>query len=174
MFNWRPVVGFEGFYEVSECGQFRSLDRVVKRGSNHLTLRGKIIKQYKTPPGGYLSVRLARDGLKKTIRVHSIVLQSFNGPRPDGFVACHNNGDIYDNQLSNLRWDSQSSNLYDTIAHGTNHHANKESCKRGHKFTLENTYVNPTSNGRQCRSCTRITQRASRKRLRAAAKIRNC
>lgn len=36
---------------------------------------------------------------------------------------------------------------------GNPHNKYKTHCKRGHELTKENVYINPTSKGRQCRSC---------------------
>jgi hypothetical protein len=51
--------------------------------------------------------------------VHRIVLATFVGPCPDGYEACHNDGDPTNNNLSNLRWDTHRSNVDDTKRHGT-------------------------------------------------------
>jgi hypothetical protein len=51
--------------------------------------------------------------------VHALVLEAFVGPRPEGFDACHNNGNKTDNRLENLRWDTKSANSLDKRRHGT-------------------------------------------------------
>lgn len=85
-----------------------------------------------------------------------MVLEAFLGPRPKGMVACHIDGDIDNNSITNLRWDTQASNIRDTVLHGNNFNATKVACKRGHPFTLENTYVKRGKGGRQCRKCMRL------------------
>lgn len=40
-----------------------------------------------------------------------------------------------------------------------NHNARKTHCKRGHEFTPENTYINPSNKSRNCRTCDRLTDR---------------
>lgn len=153
MVNWLPVVGYEGLYEVSDDGQVRSVDRVVPRGSGTLFVRGRAL--IPTKIGAYQTVGLSKVGVCATRRIHNLVLEAFVGPRPEGMVACHNNGRRDDLRASNLRWDSQSANLFDAVKHGTHHNAAKVQCKRGHPFTPGNTYINPTSKGRQCRQCIR-------------------
>lgn len=56
---------------------------------------------------------------RHTRYAHQLVLETFIGPRPKGMVTCHNNGNASDNRLENLRWDTQSANIYDSIKHGT-------------------------------------------------------
>ena len=44
--SWKPVVGYEGLYEVSDLGRVRSLDRVVKGKRNSKWERkGRILQQ---------------------------------------------------------------------------------------------------------------------------------
>ena len=60
-----------------------------------------------------------RDGPRNwTVKVHTLVLIAFVGPRPDGLMCCHNDGDPTNNHLDNLRWDTGSANMQDMIRHG--------------------------------------------------------
>jgi hypothetical protein len=69
---------------------------------------------------GYRSVLLrGADGTKVRRYVHTLVLLAFHGPRPDGFDACHNDGDRENNAASNLRWDTRVANAADKRRHGT-------------------------------------------------------
>jgi hypothetical protein len=106
--QWRPIPGWEG-YEVSSLGRVKSLPRVVERWSARcrtpvrLRLRGRTLKPH-VRRDGYASVALCENGQPRTQLVCALVLSAFTGPRPDGMVACHNNGIRNDNRLSNLRW----------------------------------------------------------------------
>lgn len=118
--EWRPVVGFEGLYEVSDHGRVRSLGRVItdKRGWNYRR-RPRLLSPGRLK-SGHLCVRLyAIDGTARTYRVHELVLVSFVCPRPDGLEACHYDGDPANNHRSNLRWDTRSANIFDQVRHGT-------------------------------------------------------
>lgn len=53
------------------------------------------------------------------VRVHSVVLLAFVGPRPDGMQCCHNDGNPKNASLSNLRWDTAHANHADRNKHGT-------------------------------------------------------
>lgn len=169
--EWRPVLGYEGYYEVSRCGGVRSVDRTVRYGSSALrTHRGRELRTFRSPPTNYLTVSLYRDGGQTNRRLHTLVLEAFVGPRPmPDMDACHNNGDKDDNRVENLRWDTKSANAQDSLAHGSNAEAKKTHCYRGHEFTADNTYINPTSGGRQCRQCVR-NARGHKPRKRARIK----
>lgn len=157
--EWRPVVGYEGVYEVSDQGQVRSLDRNIEQASRNGTVYTRFISGQVMNPTvgthGYPHVTLRRSGTAKLSVVHRLILEAFVGPCPDGMEACHNNGARTDNRLENLRWDTPSNNNLDRTRHGTNPNAAKTHCKRGHEFTPENTIAR-TGGGRECRTCKRI------------------
>jgi hypothetical protein len=55
----------------------------------------------------------------KCVRVHTLVLLAFVGPRPRGAHACHNDGTKTNNSAANLRWDTPRGNILDRDKHGT-------------------------------------------------------
>lgn len=117
--EFRAIPGWEGFYEVSDAGTVRSLDRVVRSGPNRFTRqKAKIIKPT-VDRLGYCRVYLSRDGKDKGIRVHSLVLLAFVGPRQEGIDGCHNDGNPSNNRLKNLRYDTEKGNMADRVRHGT-------------------------------------------------------
>lgn len=107
--EWRPVIGYEGLYEVSSMGRVRS----YKYGKN------KLVKPVEHGHG-YLAVFLYRDGVRTKRKLHRLVLESFVGSSPDGWVARHLNGNPSDNRLCNLAWGTSSENAQDRNFHGTN------------------------------------------------------
>jgi hypothetical protein len=55
---------------------------------------------------------------KKHLRAHKAVLEAFVGPRPEGLVCCHYDGDPWNSRLDNLRWDTPQANKDDAFRHG--------------------------------------------------------
>lgn len=113
--EWRPVVGWEGFYEFSSFGRVRSLDRIDNRGR---LWRGQI----KRPRlhGRYLVVDLSRDGVKHTFSVHVLICRAFHGEPPaDKPWALHWDGNSLNNHPDNLYWGSPQDNADDAKRHGT-------------------------------------------------------
>jgi hypothetical protein len=51
--------------------------------------------------------------------VHTAVCIAFHGPRPDGLIVRHLDGNLLNNQAHNLRWGTQEENEADKILHGT-------------------------------------------------------
>ena len=148
---WRPIVGWEGFYEVSDQGQIRSMPRVASNGQHYPSR----IRRQMDHRLGYKLISLSGGGRRTTLTVQSVVLAAFRGPRPPGYEACHADGDKANNALANLRWDTKEANAHDRDhVHKNNFQANKTHCPGGHEYTPENTYVNPSGH-RRCRTCHR-------------------
>lgn len=151
--QWRPIEGYDRRYWVSDLGRVWSAPRT---GTNVEILRFWVRKD------GHLEVKVARPGCaQKNRSVHSLVMEAFVGPRPEGMEVCHNNGDAADNRLENLRYDTHSENELDKIRLGTHHQAIKTHCPQGHEYTPENTYRIPSSGGRVCRTCKRASRTRS-------------
>lgn len=127
--TWMPIVGYEGMYEVSDGGRIRSLPRVVRRNGRRMVLAGRQISG-SVAGRGYRKVGLSRDGKTEPRYVHAVVLETFIGPRPQWFDACHGNGDRSDNRLANLRWDTRSNNHADKASHGTDACGERHPCAR--------------------------------------------
>lgn len=116
-----------------------------------------------------LSAALGQSG--RTISVHSVVCAAFIGPRPDGLVARHVNGDARDNRLVNLEYGTPAQNTADSIRHGTNYavhnEAQRTNCPQGHPYDEANTIIGRQGGGktglhRKCRRCKRARENASR------------
>ena len=67
---------------------------------------------------GYKKTHLSHGKRKRLAFVHHLVLLAFVGPKPEGYVGCHGNGDKSDNRIENLRWGTIRDNWEDTIKHG--------------------------------------------------------
>lgn len=155
--NWLPIAGYEGLYEVSDLGRVRSLPRVVQYGGSRRGTSATIPGGLMSPHGKlYPMVKLAKGGKKSSFNIHQLVLEAFVGPRPEGYVACHCDGDESNNAVSNLRWDTVTENNRDIVRHGNNLNANKTHCPRGHEYTPENTRrIRKHPTYRYCRQCER-------------------
>ena len=115
---WRPVVGHEDGYEVSNLGRVRSIGRLVETASGARKYKGVIRKQ-SLGSHGYMVVSLSRVGRVVVECVHRLVLEAFVGPCPEGMEACHGPEGAFDNSVGNLRWDTRLENLRDQDRHGT-------------------------------------------------------
>lgn len=121
--RWLPVVGYEGLYEVSDCGRVRVLDRMVSRHHTGPYLkRGHLLtpQPIRGPRQcGHLKVVLYKGAVLKTHQIHRAVLEAFVGPCPSGMECRHLDGDARNNLLENLRWGTPRENREDQHRHGT-------------------------------------------------------
>lgn len=117
--EWRQVIGYEGYYEVSNLGRVRSVARAVNfENGRILHYQGKITRVYFNA-GGYLRVHLNRDNKSREHKVHSIVASAFIGPRPPGMQIDHKDGCKTNNAPSNLEYVTGSENIKRSFARGT-------------------------------------------------------
>ena len=152
MQRWLPVVGYEGWYEVSDRGQVRSVDRYVQAGQIVRLYRSRVLPGTVTHKG-YYEVSLSRDGRKRPFKVCRLVLLAFAGPPPLGQEACHGPGGSLDDRWpENLRWDTHEENMRDRVRHGTHYQLNNTHCRRRHLLQVPNLVPSGLP-ARKCRAC---------------------
>lgn len=115
---WLPVVGYEGFYEVSNLLRVRSVGRFVNciNGTKRFS-PGKVLKPTKIADG-YRQVSLCADGIVKNKHVHRLAMEAFvpnpdNLPEIDHIVPLANGGT---DTLDNLRWVTRKENANNQIS----------------------------------------------------------
>ena len=101
---WRPVLGYEGLYLVSDLGRVKSLDMYVRTKGEATALRkGRILTQIRDELG-YCKVTLCKNGIHKDFKVHRIVAIVFV-PNPVGYnIVNHKDRNPANNAASNLEW----------------------------------------------------------------------
>ena len=105
---WRPVVGWEGLYEVSSHGRVRSLDRMVEQPiANGVIITrpyyGRVLSQ-KIDRRGYCVVNLSRNGKFTGCRVHRLVAEAFI-PNPDNLPLINHKDECKtNNHIENIEW----------------------------------------------------------------------
>ena len=101
---FKPILGYEYIYEVSNLGRIISLERKVKHSNNNFKiLKQKILKQSLCK--GYLQVNLAKEGKVTKRTIHQLVAVAFLNHTPNGYktVVDHKNNIKTDNRLDNLQ-----------------------------------------------------------------------
>lgn len=110
---WKPVVGWEGFYEISSLGRVRTSGKYV----DGRVYKDKIKKARKNK-FGYYYVNLFRNKKFKSIRIHQLVAQAFI-PNPENKPCIdHIDTNRENNRVENLRWC--------TYAENANNHLTKQ------------------------------------------------
>jgi hypothetical protein len=151
---WRPVPGYEDYYEVSDLGRVRSW-RMPPRSRVKIAQAPRVLKRN---PGRYFTVVLCGDEGRRTWAVHQLVALAFFGPRPVGQEVRHLNGDATDCRVVNLVYGTHQENVRDAFQHGVMWQSRLTECAHGHAFDEANTYLFTTKQGgvgRRCRACVR-------------------
>lgn len=102
---WKPVLGYEGLYEVSNLGRVRSY--------HESTRRRRAPFHYLSPGNvrGYRQLILCKDGEKRVGLVHRLVAEAFLGPAPIGTPQInHRDFNKSNNRPENLEWVTQTEN----------------------------------------------------------------
>lgn len=117
---WKSINGYEGFYEISNHGNIRSLTRKVKSGNHTVNIKGQIlnptINSY-----GYKTIILSKENIKKNICIHNLVAQHFlekcpgvQGSKTNEYNVDHIDNDKLNNHYKNLQWLSVSEHIKKT------------------------------------------------------------
>lgn len=112
--EWRPVVGYEDRYEVSNWGRVRSWapwGGRVPDEPRYIALR--------LHRDGYIKVGLSRAGKVTWFQVHRLVAIAWHGaPSDESLEVRHRDGSRTNNQADNLCWGTAKENAADRRAHG--------------------------------------------------------
>ena len=126
--EWRDVPEYEGYYQVSNMGRVRSLDRTVTFiNGREQFYKGQILDGAVTK--GYKRACLNKDSIRRTYSFSQLVAMAFLGHIPNGgkIVVDHVNGDKLDDRIKNLRIVTQ--------------RANCSTCFRSDKASLSSEYI---------------------------------
>lgn len=111
---WKDIIGYEGFYQVSNLTTVRSLNRKIPHGERFVNLKSKILKPKKDTKG-YWQVTLCKDKNQNHKLVHRLFAMAFI-PNPENKPQInHINGIKSDNRLENLEWCTGTENMQHVI-----------------------------------------------------------
>ena len=110
--NWRDIEGYEGLYQVSDCGRVKSLQRkITYKDGREKVLQEKILHNFLSDLG-YYHVMLSKNGTPKRYKVHRLVAKAFI-PNPNELpIINHRDECKTNNVVENLEWCDQNYNIH--------------------------------------------------------------
>lgn len=124
--RWLPVVGYEDYYEVSDHGNVRSLDRLITcvdllngvPRQRQWIMKGRVLTVSLTAPnrrGVYHRVQLARNGESRPYLVYVLVARAFLGLLPEGMETRHGAAGQLEDSVWNLSYGTHDENQEDRV-----------------------------------------------------------
>jgi hypothetical protein len=110
-------IAFANGYEVSNIGNVRSIDRVIKTARYPMNLKGRILRPA-IDKKGYKRVAIMVDGKLITLKVHRIVAKAFIDNLNNKPQVNHIDGIKTNNHVSNLEWMNNSENVQHAFDNG--------------------------------------------------------
>lgn len=159
--KWREIPEFKGFYEVSNCGNVRSVSRVVKNKNCFQTLKGRT-KKPSMSTSGYLKVCLYKDNKNHNRYVHRLVASAFLEQEKKETVN-HIDGNKLNNHVSNLEWATYKENNNHAYLTGLNdekHRRNKKGSIKVAQYDLDMNLIEEFPSMREAERKTGIDARS--------------
>lgn len=114
---WSDIKDYEGYYQVSNHGRVRSVDRyVIKDRTGNLAFKKSRIIAINKQNSGYLYVTLNKCNKNKNFLVHRLVAEAFI-PNPDNLEQVNHKDEVKtNNYVDNLEWCTRKYNCnYGTV-----------------------------------------------------------
>jgi hypothetical protein len=176
---WKPIEGFEGYYEVSSLGNVKSVDRIIPSVDGRNYNRKERIKVLSKSQFGYLKVNLYKYGELYGKSVHRLVAEAFIPNPKDKPEVNHKNGIKTDNKVDNLEWCTSKENINHAInlglskipenwGKGKHHHRSKLIGQFSISGKLIKKYYGGNEASRQTGICQTSISMACRKELKTA------
>jgi hypothetical protein len=137
---WKPVVGYENSYKVSDAGDVIGLDRFVQNGNRIIHRKGKVMNKT-IHHKGYEKVSLSMVENGKTKQraffVHRLVATAFILNPENKEQVNHKDGDKLNNCLENLEWVTN----FENMEHAKRNHLNLKAKGESHGMSKLTTII---------------------------------
>lgn len=138
---WKDIKGYEGFYQVSNLGQVKSVERTIPHAfSGYMTIKERILKSGDYQ--GYKTVVLTTKGKMKTKKIHRLVAEAFIENLTNAECINHKDRNPSNNNVENLEWVSKrENNCHYTRKGATSLYKGVSMCRQTNKY-ISQIYIN--------------------------------
>jgi hypothetical protein len=106
---WKPIEGYDGFYEVSNLGRVRSY--MPPANVKYARRDTPLIMTPQRNDHGYMVIALIKNRTRKVFRIHRLVASAFIEKVDGKYYVNHIDGDKTNNNVDNLEWCTRSENM---------------------------------------------------------------
>jgi len=101
---WKDINGYEGYYQISNKGNVRSLNRYIKYDDGRVRFhKGKNMKPHPSS-SGYLCIKLSKNGLFYHTFLHRLIAEAFIENPNNLPIINHKDENPSNNSIENLEW----------------------------------------------------------------------
>lgn len=172
--TWKDISGYEGFYQVSNLGRIKSLERYVQKNGFKTKKKSKIKSCYVTNMG-YLRVELSKNKNNRKFLVHRLVAETFIPNNNTELQVNHIDGNKQNNNINNLEWITPTENNLHAIRLGLKKDFNnkkKKVCKIDENNNVIDIYPSISEAARKNNVCPSIISRCTKGVKKKAANYR--
>lgn len=115
---WKDIPEYEGYYQASNLGRIRSVDRIsIMKDGRSRKRQGCIIKS-ELNNSGYKLVHLYIDGKRSAVLVHRMIALTFIENKDNKAYVNHVDCNKQNNELYNLEWCTGFENMKHAVDNG--------------------------------------------------------
>lgn len=138
---WKDIKGYEGYYQISNFGRVKSVERMV---CNHKSGSTRLVQERFLSPTdnghGYKMVKLNIRRTRTNKYVHRLVAEHFlDNPLKKKYIN-HLDYDTSNNAVTNLEWCTQSENVLHSIEHMRKPRTKSRPSNTGEKYITKRIY----------------------------------
>jgi len=116
---WKDIEGYEGCYQISNYGNFKSLKREYFTNGARRFTEEKILKD-RLSTDGYLRASLSLNGKIKNTTIHRLVAKTFIPNLENKPEVNHIDGNKKNNNFNNLEWVNRSEQMIHAMKNNLN------------------------------------------------------
>lgn len=132
---WKDIIGYEGYYQISNLSRIKSLPRISRNNKGAVLIKEKILRPSKNSQG-YYGLKLKSNCVVKYFKVHRLIAIHFIPNNENKPFINHINGIKHDNRIENLEWCTRSENCQH--AHDIGLQPTRKGDKNGNSKLTEN------------------------------------
>ena len=101
--KWKDIINYEGYYQISNFGNIRSLDRKIRFNKGYSIKKGKMLKPILNKKG-YYKVSLSKKQKEKRFFIHRLVAIHFIENPLSKEQVNHKDGNKKNNRADNFQY----------------------------------------------------------------------